>query len=45
MDFITSVTAIEKGEAYLSIIDRAIKKYYLNWQADMNSCKDVHCRT
>jgi glyoxylase-like metal-dependent hydrolase (beta-lactamase superfamily II) len=33
--------AIEKGEAYLSRIDTVVKKYYLNRQADMNSCKNV----
>lgn len=33
--------AIEKGEAYLSRIDTIVKKYYLNRQADMSSCKNV----
>lgn len=33
--------AIEKGEAYLSRIDTAVKKHYLNGQADLDSCKKV----
>ncbi|MFA5261545.1 MAG: MBL fold metallo-hydrolase [Candidatus Omnitrophota bacterium] len=33
--------AIEKGEDYLSKVDAAVKKHYLNGQADLNCCRGV----